>query len=92
MEPARLTSSKQAPSPAGPFLGPRAKRVPNREKNATTLSGMLFRNFLAAGNGDLVFWPVFGLWHLEKSQVRVENTKTQFPGTRGPEMEKNIWE
>ena len=32
----------------------------------------------------------FGLWHSEKSRARTENRKTQFPGARGPESEKNV--
>ena len=36
-----------------------------------------------AGNGNLVgFWPILGLWHLEKFRAQAENTKTQFPGVR----------
>ena len=30
------------------------------------------------------------LWHLEKSRARAENGKTQFPGARGPKIEKNV--
>ena len=31
----------------------------------------------------------FGLWHLEKSRAQAENGKTQFPGARGPKIEKS---
>ena len=41
------------------------------------------------GNGDLVVcWPVLGLGHVEKLRARAENIKTQFPGARAPETEK----
>ena len=40
-----------------------------------------------AGNGNLVgVWPILGLWHSEKFRARAQNTKTQFPGTRGSFM------
>ena len=45
----------------GPFLGPmgpRAKGVPKPKKNVTTLSGMLFRNFL--GNNFFFGWTPTG--------------------------------
>ena len=71
---------QQAASPAGPRAGFAAKGAPKWRKKATTLSGMVFRNFIGndlfsgrtppVGNGDLVVvWPVLGLWHLEKSCV-----------------------
>ena len=45
-----------------------------------------------AGNREIrVFRAILaqdGLWHLEKSRVRAENGKTQFPGARGPETEE----
>ena len=54
---------------------------------------MVFRTFLGnnfflvrpppAVNSNLaVFWPILGLWHLEKFRAQAENTKTQFPGAR----------
>ena len=60
---------------------------------------MVFRDFLGdsfflvrpppAGNSDLVlFWPVLGRGHLEKSWTRAGNIKTQFPGARGPKTER----
>ena len=91
------TTSKLASS-TGPFLVRRAERVPKSEKNVTTLSVMVFRNFLRnnvffgqtpAGNGNLmVFWPVLGRGYLEKFRDWANNRKTQFPGARGPEIEK----
>ena len=89
------SKQQQATSPAGPFLAPRATGVPKSKKNATTLSGMVFRNFRAilflvgpppVRNGDLVvFWPILGLAHLAKLQARAENIKPQCPGARAPE-------
>ena len=44
------------------------------------------------GNSDLLgFWPVLGLGHLEIFQARAKNRKTQFPGARGPETEKESY-
>ena len=44
------------------------------------------------GNGDLLgFWPVLGRGHLEKFRAWVKNGKRQFPGARGPEIEKKSY-
>ena len=59
--------------------------------------GWFSANFLAttfflvgpppARSSNLVgFWPILGLWHLDKFQAGAENTKTQFPGARGTFM------
>ena len=76
MELARLASKQAAASKHCRALsGPQSNRGPEIEKiNVTTLSGMVFRNFLGTtffsvrpppvGNGDsVVFWPVLGLGH-----------------------------
>ena len=95
----QAASSKQQASTAGPFLGPRATGTPKWNKNVTTLSGMVFRNFLGKnflsigtppiGNGDLLgFGLVRGPGHLEKFRAWAENRKMLFPGARGTFEEK----
>ena len=75
VELARLASNnKQATSSAGPFLVSRAEGAPKLKKNVTTVSGIIFRNFLGnnffqsdpqvvAKGGLLGFWPVLGCGH-----------------------------
>ena len=46
MSSSKQVSSKQATRPSRPLAGPRATGVPKSEKNVTTLSGMVFRNFV----------------------------------------------
>ena len=76
--------------------------VPKQKKNLPRYPGWLSATFLhvifwptgpsGAGNQEKrVFQAILaqdGLWHLEKSRARAENGKTQFPGARGPEIEK----
>ena len=76
----QAAASKQASSPAGPFLGPTATEGPKSKKKVTTLSGMVSRNFLgdnifsvfgffgfSVGNGDLVvFFRAFWRWALRE--------------------------
>ena len=94
MELARLASNKQQASAAGPFLGPRATRVPKSKKSYHAVRDgfpQLSREQIffwsdphVVGSGHLLgFWPVLGRGHLEKSRARAENRKTQFPGTSG---------
>ena len=72
----------------------------NREKNVTTLSGMIFRNFVGnkffpvgphvVVNGDLVvFWPVLGHGHLKKFRAGSKTEKRDFPALRFPKSTKN---
>ena len=103
MELARLASKQQQVSsklaPRGPFWASEQLGSQNR-KNVTTLSRMVFRNFLrntfffrsgpqVVAKGDLLgFWPALGRGHFEKFRARVKNRKTQFPGARGTFGEK----
>ena len=102
MKPVRLASKPQASSRAGPFLGPRATGVPESKKKCyhairDGFPQVLRNNFFfgrtpLVGNSDVVvFWPVLGLGHLDKFRAQAENRKTQFPGTRGPEIEKKSY-
>ena len=94
--PARPAASKQQPAPQGPWRGPEQQRSCNRNKNGTTPSGMVFRNFFtlhvlpgrtprAGKSQNTLISGHFGPWHLEESREQSENGKTQFPGARGPE-------
>ena len=102
MELARLASNKQASKQHASSTGPllvRREGVPKSKESITTLSGIIFRNFLGnnffrsdpqgVAKGYLLgVWPVLGRGHLEKFWARVKNGKTQFPGARGTFGEK----
>ena len=95
MEPARLAaSSSKQPAPQGPGQAPQPKGSRNGKKMLPRYPGWFSATFSGttffpvrpplAGNSDLVvFWPILGAWHSEKSWARAENMKTQFPGAMG---------
>ena len=92
-------SKQQQLAPQGPGRAPQPKGSQNGTDNFTPPSGLVTHKFignrlfsvgpLPAGNrGSVVFWPIVGLWHLEKFRARAENKKTQSPGAPGTFGEK----